>query len=330
MTSGAAKCVVVERYAVHVPGLSWPELTPGADEAARAATAQAAHTVLGRKGLLGRDQATRLALCAVHRMFGLPPGPLAEPLPHAARTAVVVASNLGNAGGVCEMVDAVRGAQPGGISPVTAPNASSNIVASSIAIRYGFTGPNVMVCSGATAGLDAVEAAALLLRAGRCDRAVVVGVEPDDDVAVAAAAHESVLGGPLTAAAAALLLRAGDATGIDGTDGTDGTDGVRLSPVVRGPEPGALPLPAGTALAAHPAAPGIDLTARIGGASYGALGVLQVALAAALLAGEAPAGLPHPADAAVSVTCGCPDDGYAALRVSRTPQSAATHGRTHG
>jgi monoamine oxidase len=35
------------------------------------------------------------------------------------------------------------------------PNASSNVVASSVAIRFGLRGPNLMLCNGATSGLDA-------------------------------------------------------------------------------------------------------------------------------------------------------------------------------
>ncbi|OLR93676.1 beta-ketoacyl synthase N-terminal-like domain-containing protein [Actinokineospora bangkokensis] len=230
--------VAITGRSTHVPGLTAREL-PGSP-LEPAASAADAHLVLGRKGLLAKEPATRLALCAVHEAFGLR-GKLTEPLPGAAGTAVVVASNLGNAATVCEMVDQARAG--GGVSALEAPNASSNVIASTIAIRYGFTGPNLMVCSGATAGMDAVRLAVLLLRAGRTHRVVVVGAEPDDAVATA-------LVPGLRAAAACVVLE----PHVRG-------DGVLLGAVRRG------------------RARGLDLPV---GRTYGAEGVLQVAAAAAL------------------------------------------------
>lgn len=175
--------ISVTAAAVHVPGLSATDI-PGAPDEPAVGPAEA-HRILGRKGLLAKEPATRLALCATHQALGLPKGKLTEPVRDAAGTAVVVASNLGNVATVCDVVDTVRTEGGGGVSVLAAPNASSNIIASSIALRYGFTGPNFLVCSGATAGLDAVRLGSLLIRSGRTHRAVVVGVEPDDDIAAA-------------------------------------------------------------------------------------------------------------------------------------------------
>jgi len=253
--------VAITGHAVHVPGLSEVDI-PGSP-AEPAVGADEAHRVLGRKGLLAKEPATRLALCATQVALGLPPGKLAEPVPGAAGTAVVVASNLGNVATVCEVVDQVRAEGGRAVSPLVAPNASSNIIASSIALRYGFTGPNFLVCSGATAGLDAVRLGALLIRSGRTHRAVVVGVEPDDEIA-------TKLCPGLRAAAAAVILE-------------PAADGMVLGGITRS--------------RTH-----LESTVDVPADTYGAAGVLGVAVAAAL-------GTDH------LVACGSPEDGYAALPV---------------
>ncbi|GAA2974432.1 beta-ketoacyl synthase N-terminal-like domain-containing protein [Actinokineospora diospyrosa] len=141
-----------------------------------------AHTLLGRKGLLGKDPATRLALCAVHRALGLPLGKPTLPLPGAVTTGVVVSSNLGNIDTVRSAAALVRAGERRSISPMDIPNASSNVIAGAIAIRFGFTGPNLTLCSGRTSGIDALRHGSRLIAADRADRVVVVGVEPDCDL----------------------------------------------------------------------------------------------------------------------------------------------------
>ena len=278
--------VAVTAWAVHVPGLSDADLAGGGP--APACGPDGAAEVLGRKGLLGKEPSTRLALCAVHRAFGLGPGRPAAPLPGADRTAVVVSSNLGNVGTVCSVLDEMRARSGRAVSPLQAPNASSNVIASTIAIWYGFAAANLMVCSGATGGLDAVRLAALLLRAGRADRAVVVGVEPADAPSAALAAAGPV-DAPLRAAAACVVLeRAGD--------------GLLLGPVTYGAGPdvgpgGPVDLDLG---------PDGDPVAALGD-TYGAHGVLQVAVAAATLAA---------APGTARLRCGDPEDGYAAVRLA--------------
>ena len=257
--------VAISGHAVHVPGLSEVDI-PGAPAEA-AAGPDDAHRVLGRKGLLAKEPATRLALCATHEALRLPPGKLTEPVPGAASTAVVVASNLGNVATVCQVVDEVRAEGRHAVSPLVAPNASSNIIGSSIALRYGFTGPNFLVCSGATAGLDAVRLGALLIRTGRTHRSIVVGVEPDDEIATR-------LCPGLRAAAAAIVL-----------EPLTTDEGVVLGPLTR----------SRATLAS---------TMDLPGGTYGAAGVLGVAIAAAL-------GEDH------QVACGDPNDGYAAMPVTR-------------
>ena len=80
------------------------------------------------------------------------------------------------------VASAIEAETTAGISPMALPNASSNVVASSVAIRYGLRGPNLMLCNGPTSGLDAVYWGAALVAADRCARAVVIGVETSNAV----------------------------------------------------------------------------------------------------------------------------------------------------
>ncbi|MEV6815957.1 beta-ketoacyl synthase N-terminal-like domain-containing protein [Micromonospora sp. NPDC051296] len=280
--------VRVTGWSLHLPDADkltvdlagWSGVAPQrlAGALAGAVPADRAHEVLGRKGLLFKEPATRLALCAVHRALGLPPGRNA-PAAVDPTTAVVVAGNLGNVATVADLARTVRADGGRAVSPLAAPNASSNVVASTIALWFGFGGANLMICSGATAGLDAVRAAALLLRAGRAARVVVVGAEPADEVATGL--HQA--GRPPS------TLRAGAACLVLTTDaGTAGGAGPLLLPA--GARPGYRRLGPG----------GFDPAMRWGDC-YGAAGVVNLALAATLL----DAGVPGP----LAVACGDDTDG---------------------
>lgn len=235
--------VAVDGWALHLPdeGPDGP-----ADEAPR---------LLGRRGLLGKDAATRLALCAVHRALGLavaerPSGP---PDP---RTAVVASSNLGNVATVVEVVRAVRRGGRREVSPISAPATSSNVVASAVAIWFRAGGPSLMVCSGDGAGHDAVLLATRLIRAGRADRVIVVGAEPGD-VEARALYRRGGTG---------LSLRAGAACVVLGS-GASASGQVRLSA-----DHGSQHVTA--------VVDADDLRAAVGGDLYGAAGVAQVVVGA--------------------------------------------------
>jgi 3-oxoacyl-[acyl-carrier-protein] synthase II len=168
--------IAITGIGVEVPGLGEIGALLRAQPIAAPATFDPARK-LGKKGLLYKDEATKLALCAVHEALtsaGLP----ARDLHSIAATGVVASSNLGNVDTVCRMIDTLYAGTTGDLSPMDAPNASSNIVASTIAIRFGCRAMNLMVCSGATAGLDALFVAANALKTRRADRMIVVGVEP--------------------------------------------------------------------------------------------------------------------------------------------------------
>lgn len=267
---------VVTAWSLHLPGVDLePVLAEPASDWARqpAVPPERAAEVLGRKGMLYKEPATRLALCAVHRAFGVPLGkrPGFEPDPG---TAVVVASNLGNVEAVARVTRTVRDEGGSAVSVLDAPNASSNIVASTIALWFGFGAANLMVCSGEGAGFDGLELAMVLLRAGRAEKVVLVGVEPDDPVATGLYAKS----GRLRAGAACLVLE---------HPGAQREPGRQLTLT----DPHEVDLTVG---------PGGDVDpARAWGDFYGAQDVIALALAAELAGGGIRVGVRSAARGAV-------------------------------
>ncbi|WP_341720861.1 beta-ketoacyl synthase N-terminal-like domain-containing protein [Micromonospora sp. FIMYZ51] len=282
-------------WSLHLPGdRPATGLADGRTLAVGGATPpERARDLLGRKGLLYKEPATLLALCAVHRALGLPAGhrPAVEVDPG---VAVVACGNLGNVATVAEVTRTVAAEGGRAVSPLAAPNASSNVVASTVALWFGFGGPNLMICTGATAGLDGLAMAALLLRGRRARRVVVVGAEPADEVASAIHAAGEY-GHPLRAGAACVILEPDQPDQPDQSDQPDRPDrpdrpdlavpsdltrdrrGVRLDVLATGADwprtPELIIGPDGWDPAAH------------WGDGHGGQGVVSVALAAELLAG---------------------------------------------
>ncbi|MFC5804512.1 beta-ketoacyl synthase N-terminal-like domain-containing protein [Streptomyces formicae] len=126
-------------------------------------------------------------------------------------TAVVVSTNLGNVDSVCEATDTIARDGVRGLSPLGLPQTSSNVIAGWVAIRYGLRGPNLTACNGVTSGLDALAWARNLIVAGRAEAAVVVGVEPANEVAT------KLLGEQSTDAAVAIVLEPANASASRGT-----------------------------------------------------------------------------------------------------------------
>jgi 3-oxoacyl-[acyl-carrier-protein] synthase II len=190
--------VVITGLGIEVPGINdaaelWE---PGAGSFAPAEFTPA--DKLGRQGLRYKDRATKLALCAGQsalRDAGLPVS-AAEQI-SSETFGVVVSSNLGNVDTVCRVVDTVRTEGADCTSPLDMPNLSSNVIASSIAIRFGCKAVNLMVCSGGTSGIDALYLAANAIRCRRALRILVVGVEPANEIVsklMTASANGSSLG----------------------------------------------------------------------------------------------------------------------------------------
>ncbi|MEU5239792.1 beta-ketoacyl synthase N-terminal-like domain-containing protein [Streptomyces lydicus] len=170
-------------------------------------------TGLSGRELRHKDRASRLALRAAES--ALHDAGLADANATftgvADSTAVVVSTNLGNVDSVCEATDTIARAGVRGLSPLGLPQTSSNVIAGWVAIRYGLRGPNLTVCNGVTSGLDALAWARNLIVAGRAEAAVVVGVEPANDVAT------KLLGEQTTDAAVAIVLEPATAAAARGT-----------------------------------------------------------------------------------------------------------------
>ncbi|MFI7291523.1 beta-ketoacyl synthase N-terminal-like domain-containing protein [Streptomyces anulatus] len=185
---------------VVLPGVTAPEgllagPVPGAARVDPAA-------LIGKKGLRYKDRATQLGLCLA--VSALTDAGLLDatgrPTAPGERVGVVVSTNLGNADTVCRAVETIAKEGTKGLSPMDTPNASSNITASEIAIRFDLRGPNLTVCNGVTSGLDAVRWASLTVRSGRADHMLVLGVEPDNEVT------RALLGGPVVDGGAGLVV----------------------------------------------------------------------------------------------------------------------------
>ncbi len=176
-------------WSLHLPGIAEFDGAPP----------EKAAIVLGRKGLLYKEPSTRLALCAVHRALGLEPGRRVTG-PIDPGTAVIACSNLGNVETVAKVTRTVASEGGRAVSVLDAPNVSPNVIASTVALWFGFGGPNLMLCSGSTAGHAGLRMASLLLRSGRATRVVLVGTEPEDEIA--AILHDR----PLRAGSACAIL----------------------------------------------------------------------------------------------------------------------------
>ena len=304
---------VVSGVGLALPGADTPDaLLRGAHAPGRAPEPFDTGARIGRRGHRYKDRATQLALCAALEalrdaaLVAPTDGTDGERLTVPGDTVGVVASsNLGNLDTACLTAAAITEGSARSLSPMSLPNASSNVIASWVAIRHGLRGPNLMLCNGPTSGLDAVHWAATLVAAGRVRRALVVGVEtrnavvadllarPADDLLDGAAALviEGARWADERGARAAAVLgpyerRAGLAGCVRALlpEGGEGP-GVWFTPE-RYEEPTADT--ADTAAPVPPHIPRHDVTAAFGRAS-GALGVLQCAAAVGWL-GTARAG----------------------------------------
>lgn len=251
-------------------------------------------TGLSGREMRHKDRASRLALRAAE--FALHDAGLTDTYATftgaADSTAVVVSTNLGNVDSVCAATDTITREGVRGLSPLDLPQTSSNVIAGWVAIRYGLRGPNLTICNGVTSGLDALYWARHLIVAGRAEAAVVVGVEPANDVAA------KLLGEQSTDAAVALVLEPADAAAFRGARpratiagyarARDLTAALASAGVTEEQSVGLWLVDEAAAGSGHllAAARRIDLESRLGPLS-GALGVLQCAAAAAHLESDA-------------------------------------------
>lgn len=171
--------VAVVGCGVSIPGIAGSDDFYRSALAARPHQAGADEPALPWRGMRYKDRATKLALAAAKAALEDARLPITAAEQHDGDTfGVTVSSNLGNVDTVCRVVGIIRASGVNATSAMDLPNASSNVIASSIAICAGLRGLNLMLCNGATSGTDALYTAATAVRAGRAVRMLVVGVEP--------------------------------------------------------------------------------------------------------------------------------------------------------
>lgn len=275
------------------------------------ATAEFDPTPLLGRGFRYKDRATKMALLAAKRALEQARLLDAEgAVIEGEAIGVAVSSNFGNLDTACRVAEVIRAETITGTSPMDLPNASSNVIASSVAIKFGLHGPNLMICNGDSSGLDAVYWADVLIRSGRVGTALVIGVETSNPTVDA-------LAGAMFDGAAGLVLQSPETARRPGARALATVGGyARRAEAARSAEaalarsehPVGLLLAGGT-----PRPPGAeqakahDLDLAWGPAS-GALGVLQCVAGASWLT--------EGGHGAVLACAGTDDDGHAALVLS--------------
>jgi 3-oxoacyl-[acyl-carrier-protein] synthase II len=298
-----------------------------------------------------KDRATRMALLAAKRALesaGLPTVNSDQASPHS--FGVVVSSNLGNVDTVCRVAKTIEVSSTRDVRPMDLPNASSNVIASTLAITYGCKAVNLMICNGAHSGIDALHMARNVIRTGRAERMLVVGVEPLNDVVALlmqqSSTAQSVAAGSAAVAegAAAVVVESADAATtrnapvfghLTGYGYDAGMDVSRSVQAAFHPERVDMDLWLTPGLVYRDTAASVgraidewdesrprtllDLTSLIG-ELYGALGVLQCIAACLWLRA-------HSGQTAVTTTGACWGDGSSSLIIAATPQNARRHVR---
>ncbi|MGW7277446.1 beta-ketoacyl synthase N-terminal-like domain-containing protein [Streptomyces sp. NPDC054844] len=181
MSTERTAYAVITGLGTAVRGLTGPGDLLGPLPAGHRDAADPVSRLKGR-GLRYKDRATKLGMAAASdalRAAGLTDdsGDLTVP---GESVGVVASTNYGNADTVCETVQTIAESTYLATSPMMLPATSSNVVASWVAITHGLRGANLTLCNGPTSGLDAVNWARLLIAAGRVERVLVLGVEPDN------------------------------------------------------------------------------------------------------------------------------------------------------
>jgi 3-oxoacyl-(acyl-carrier-protein) synthase len=321
--------VAVSAVGLAVPGLgSVAELLAGAPAPPASFFPRG---VLGRKGLRYKDRASLLALCAATAALD------DAGLPRAGRTdsssfGVVVSTTTGIAETVCRVAETIHDRGVVATAPMDLPNASGNVAAASVAIKFGLEGLNLTLSASPTSGLDALRWAAVAIQAGRARRMLVIGVEPaaeavDRLVAQTAERHGTPPPRCLDGAVAVLLEsadavaeRGGRVRALIGGYGRDERLDAAVGAAFKaadGAPPGLWLTPCGahspTGAELDPAGTLPDLAGaarvavgEVAGEALAALGVLQCAAAVAWLDS-------HQGDRALLTSGGCWGGEYAGL-----------------
>ena len=153
---------------------------------------------LGRKGQRYNTRATLLAMAAVAETVE---AHCLDKIRLGNSYGLVAASCYGNLSTVCGVAEQLTSGGVESISPMQLPNASTNILASQTAIKFGITGPCLTIDDGHRSGDSLLRWAGQLLAVGRCRSVIAVASESPSQ-------YESKLRGgkPLIDGAIALFI----------------------------------------------------------------------------------------------------------------------------
>jgi hypothetical protein len=129
--------------------------------------------------MLAKEPGVRLALCAVHRLYGLALG--ARPASLDPHTGVVAASSSIAPIAATRMAAELEEHGARGLSVLDAPNASANVLAATVASWFRLGGLAIQLEADDRELLDT---SARLLQAGRVHRVLAVRAEPGFAAAV--------------------------------------------------------------------------------------------------------------------------------------------------
>lgn len=145
---------------------------------------------LGPKESRRVDRAAQIGFAAAVDALADAGDPGADP----ARCAVVAATGIGGLITLEEQVRIFLDKGPDRVSPFFVPMLMANATAGIVAIHFGWSGPNLCICTACAAGANAIGEATRLIRDGTADVAIAGGTEcPITPPAVAAFARMGAL-----------------------------------------------------------------------------------------------------------------------------------------
>lgn len=129
--------------------------------------------VVGPKEARRTDRATQLGLCAALDALS----DAGNPTPVPERAGIVTGTGIGGVGTLEEQIGLFRSRGPDRVSPLFVPMIMANATAALLAIRLGWTGPTLCLCTACAAGAHAIGEASRLVADGTLDVALAGGTE---------------------------------------------------------------------------------------------------------------------------------------------------------
>lgn len=151
-----------------------------------------AEAYVSKKEARRLDRVTQLGVAAAADAYVAAQEPQTDP----ARCAVVEGSGIGGLSTLEDNVRAFMTKGPGRVSPFFVPMMMPNATAAAVAMRLGWTGPNLCISTACAAGANAIGESARLIRNRDADTVLAIGTEAViTPVCVAAFARMTALSG---------------------------------------------------------------------------------------------------------------------------------------